>query len=145
MRRLLIIGCGDIALRMVPLVRTRYRVCALVRNRERFSRLRALRLRPVVGDRDKVETLHVLSGLAHDVVHFAPPPPSGPHDTRTAHPIAALTKGKSLPQQLLYISTSGVHGDCGGALRVELRHPSVHDGIAAARMAIAGRAHDGSR
>ena len=123
MRRLLIIGCEDNALRMVPLVRTRYQVYALVRNRERLSYLRALRLRPVVGDLDKLETLHVLSGLAHDVVHFAPPPPSGPHDTRTAHLIAALTKGKSLPQQLGYISTSGVH----------------------ARVAIAGREHDGRR
>jgi hypothetical protein len=131
MRRLLIIGCEDNALRMVPLVRTRYRVCALVRNRERLSRLRALRLRPVVGDLDKV--------------HFAPPPPSGPHDTRTAHLIAALTKGKSLPQQLVYTRTSGVHGDCGGAPRVELLYPSVHDGIGAASMAIAGSAHDGSR
>lgn len=121
MRRLLIIGCGDIALRMLPLLRARYTVYALVRSRERLPELRALGLRPVLGDLDKPETLGALSGIAHDVVHFAPPPPSGPHDTRTAHLIAALTKGKSVPQQVVYISTTGVYGDCGGALVEETR------------------------
>lgn len=121
MRRLLIIGCGDIALRMLPLLRARYTVYALVRSRERLPELRALGLRPVLGDLDKPETLGALSGIAHDVVHFAPPPSSGPHDMRTAHLIAALTKGKSVPQQVVYISTTGVYGDCGGALVEETR------------------------
>jgi nucleoside-diphosphate-sugar epimerase len=63
----------------------------------------------------------MLRGVAHDVVHFVPPPASGLHDTRTAHLIAALAKGKSVPQQLVYVSTSGVYGDCGGALVHETR------------------------
>lgn len=112
MRRLLIIGCGDIALRMLPLLRARYTAFALVRSRERLPELRALGLRPLLGDLDKPETLGALAGIAHDVVHFVPPPPSGPHDTRSAHLIAALTKGKSVPQQVVYISTTGVYGDC---------------------------------
>ncbi|HEV7801147.1 MAG TPA: SDR family oxidoreductase [Burkholderiales bacterium] len=121
MRRLLIIGCGDVALRMVSLVRSRYVMYALVRERERLPQLRALGLKPVVGDLDRPDTLAALAGLAHDVVHFAPPPRIGVLDTRTAHLIAALAKGKSLPQQLVYISTSGVYGDCGGAVVKETR------------------------
>jgi nucleoside-diphosphate-sugar epimerase len=121
MRRLLIIGCGDVAMRMVPLVRGRYLLYALVRERERFARLRSLGLKPVWGDLDRPDTLAALPGLAHDVVHFAPPPSAGLHDTRTAHLIAALSKGKSVPQQLVYISTSGVYGDCGGAVVDETR------------------------
>jgi nucleoside-diphosphate-sugar epimerase len=121
MRRLLIIGCGDVAMRMVPLVRGRYLLYALVRERERFARLRSLGLKPVWGDLDRPDTLAALPGLAHDVVHFAPPPSAGLHDTRTAHLIAALAKGKSVPQQLVYISTSGVYGDCGGAVVDETR------------------------
>ncbi len=36
-------------------------------------------------------------------------------DTRTRRLLAALTRGQSLPQRLVYISTSGVYGDCAGA------------------------------
>jgi nucleoside-diphosphate-sugar epimerase len=122
MRRLLIIGCGDVAMRMIPLARTRYTLYALVRERERLKELRALGLKPVWGDLDRPDTLGALPGLAHDVVHFAPPPAAGLRDTRTAHLIAALAKGKSLPQQLVYISTSGVYGDCGGAV-IDETHP----------------------
>ena len=121
MRRLLIIGCGDVALRMVPLVRSRYVLYALVRERARIASLRALGLKAVLGDLDRPDTLASLAGLAHDVVHFAPPPTEGAHDTRTAHLIAALAKAKSLPQQLVYISTSGVYGDCAGELVAETR------------------------
>src|SRR5688572_16949376 len=110
MRRLLIIGCGDVALRTVPLVRGRYAIYALTRERSRIPALRALGLRPMWGDLDRPDTLAALPGLAHEIVHFAPPPRTGLHDTRTAHLIAALAKGKSLPQHLVYISTSGVYG-----------------------------------
>lgn len=123
MRRLLIIGCGDVALRMVPLLRGRYRTYALSREPQRFATLRALGITPIRGDLDEPQTLHPLAGLAHDVVHLAPPPGRGAHDTRTAHLIAALAKGKSLPQQLVYISTSGVYGDCNGGLVPET-HPA---------------------
>ena len=71
---------------------------------------------PIAGDLDDAASLHGLAGIAHEVLHCAPPPNRGTRDTRTAHLIAALAKGKSLPQQLAYISTSGVYGDCGGEL-----------------------------
>jgi nucleoside-diphosphate-sugar epimerase len=121
MRRLLIIGCGDVARRMLPLVRGRWRIYALTRAPRHFPALRALGVIPVRGDLDRPDTLAAIAGLAHDVVHFAPPPGHGVRDTRTAHLVAALAKGQSLPQQLVYISTSGVYGDCGGALVTETR------------------------
>jgi nucleoside-diphosphate-sugar epimerase len=121
MRRLLIVGCGDVALRMVALVRGRCRIFALSHSPQRFAALRALGVTPVRGDLDRPQTLDALAGLAHDVVHFAPPPVRGVHDTRTAHLIAALAKGQSLPQQFVYISTSGVYGDCNGELVPETR------------------------
>src|ERR1700687_2899231 len=121
MRRLLIIGCGDIALRMIPIVRDRYSIYALARSRERAAQLRVLGLKAVRGDLDRPDTLAMLRGVAHHLVHFVPPPAAGLHDTRTAHLIAALAKGKSVPQQLVYVSTSGVYGDCGGALVHETR------------------------
>jgi nucleoside-diphosphate-sugar epimerase len=120
-RRLLIIGCGDVALRMVSLVRGRYVVYALARDRARFPELRALGLKPVWGDLDRPDSLATLAGLAQDVVHFAPPPRDGVHDTRTAHLIAALARAQSVPQHLVYLSTSGVYGDCDGELVAETR------------------------
>jgi len=123
MRRLLVVGFGDIAQRMVPLLAGRWRVYALARDPRRFPLLRALGVTPVRGDLDRPETLAPLAGLAHDIAHLAPPPERGARDTRTAHLIAALAKGGSLPQHFVYISTSGVYGDCGGALVAETRAP----------------------
>lgn len=107
---------------MVPLVRSRYLIYGLTRNRDRMGALRVLGLRPLWGDLDRPDTLAALPGLAQDVVHFAPPPSNGVRDTRTTHLIATLAKGRSLPQHLVYISTSGVYGDCGGAV-VDETHP----------------------
>jgi nucleoside-diphosphate-sugar epimerase len=121
MRRLLIIGCGDVALRALAPLRARYRIYALTRNRDRVPILRALGVVPIAGDLDDPVSLDGLAGIAHDVLHSAPPPPHGTRDTRTAHLIAALAKGQSLPQQLVYISTSGVYGDCAGELVDETR------------------------
>jgi nucleoside-diphosphate-sugar epimerase len=108
---------------MVPLLNARCRIYALSHSPQRFAALRALGIIPLRGDLDRPQTLDAIAGLAHDVVHFAPPPDRGVNDTRTAHLIAALAKGRSVPQQLVYISTSGVYGDCNGELVAETRPP----------------------
>ena len=127
MRRLLIIGCGDVALRALPQLRERYRIYGLTHNRARAPLLRERGVVPIVGDLDDPASLGGLAGIAHDVLHSAPPPSQGARDTRTAHLIAALAKAKSLPQQLVYISTTGVYGDCAGELIDETRalHPQT--------------------
>jgi nucleoside-diphosphate-sugar epimerase len=71
---------------------------------------------PLAGDLDEAQSLCRLSGLPHDVLHFAPPPGSGARDGRTGNLIRALQKARSIPQRLVYISTSGVYGDCAGRL-----------------------------
>lgn len=121
MRRLLIIGCGDVALRTIPLLKQGYRVFALVRNAAYFARLRAMGVVPLTGDLDDRNSLARIAGLADAVLHFAPPPNSGVHDKRTRNLLSTLSQGK-LPKRLVYISTSGVYGDCGGAW-VSETHP----------------------
>jgi len=123
MRRLLIIGCGDVAMRMVDKVRGRYRTFGLARSSKQRMLLRAQGIVSVEGDLDHSKSLHRLSGLATDVVHFVPPPAEGHRDTRTTNLIRALTRGGSLPQRLVYLSTSGVYGDCAGAQIDETRTP----------------------
>ncbi len=126
MKRLLIIGCGDVALRMVWKLPAGYRVYALSHSPERYPLLRAHGITPIPGNLDEPDTLEMLSGLAQDVVHFAPPPSQGTQDTRTTHLLAALTKGKILPHRLIYISTSGVYGNCGGDIVPETRPLRPH-------------------
>ncbi len=120
MKRLLIIGCGDVALRTMPMLRGHYRLYALVRNPANADRLRALGVRPVPGDLDDRSSLARIARLADVVLHFAPP--AGlTRDTRTRNLLAALSCGAP-PKQLVYISTSGVYGDCDGAM-VSETHP----------------------
>ncbi|MBC8007321.1 MAG: SDR family oxidoreductase [Prolixibacteraceae bacterium] len=121
MRRLLIIGCGDVGLRLANVLRGRWRIYALTHSQNRYSTLRAQGVMPVSGDLDRPETLQRIAGLAQDVVHLAPPPGAGARDTRTINLIRALAKGGSLPQRMVYISTSGVYGDCGGDVVDETR------------------------
>lgn len=102
-------------------MRGRWRIYALSRSEQCHQMLRALGAVPIVADLDYPETLERLAGLAHDVIHLVPPPGTGSRDTRTANLIRALAKGGSIPQRLVYMSTSGVYGDCGGAVVSESR------------------------
>ena len=131
MKRILIVGCGDIAMRVAPLLQERYRLFGLVRRAERFAELRAAGITPLPGDLDDRTSLARIAGLADIVLHFAPPP-SATHlknddrkrlgiDTRTCNLLAALSHGAP-PKRLIYIGTSGVYGDCGGA-QVSETHP----------------------
>lgn len=132
MRRLLIIGCGDVLRRALPQLVKRWRVVALVRQRD--PQIAALGIKQITGDLDRPATLKRLSGISDAVIHSAPPPPNGPDDTRTRNLIACLQRGKSLPRRLVYISTSGVYGDCQGAWVKETRYPAAESARAARRV-----------
>jgi nucleoside-diphosphate-sugar epimerase len=121
MQRLLIIGFGDIAKRSLQYLRGRYRIYALTRHANQSEHIRKMGVIPVHGDLDNPESLNRIAGLAHSVLHFAPPPSLGRQDQRTKHLISALGKGKILPQRLVHISTSGVYGDCKGEAVTETR------------------------
>jgi len=115
MRRLLIIGCGDVALRAVARLLPAFHIYALTHTPERAQSLRALGITPIVGDLDHPQRLVKLAGLAHCVMHFAPPQNSGEFDQRTHNLLTALDKSEILPQRLVYISTTGVYGHCEGS------------------------------
>jgi len=117
---LLIVGCGDIGLRVLRLVHPRWRVLALTSTPARVPALRALGAVPLLGDLDRPATLGRLGGLADAVLHLAPPPSSGADDPRTRALLRALARGGCV-QRLVYASTSGVYGDCRGARFDETR------------------------
>lgn len=115
MKTILIVGAGDVAGRAIAWLTRRFRVLALTRRRDGCERLRQLGAVPVLGDLDDRATLARIAGIAAAVLHFAPPPSEGACDARTRRLLAALAGGRSLPQHLIYISTTGVYGDCAGA------------------------------
>ena len=115
MNTLLIVGFGDIAKRALAPLAEHFSVSALVRP-ERMVEAKAFPAAQfTAGDLDDPASLaHFARGFSH-IVHLAPPAIRGTADPRTAHLLAALAVGRSPPQRLVYISTSGVYGDCGGA------------------------------
>ena len=117
---LLIIGCGDVGLRVVRALGGRLRVIALTSSPARCDALRAAGVRPVVGNLDDASTLGRLAGLADAVLYLAPPPGSGDSDPRIRALLAALGR-RALPACVVYASTTGVYGDCRGERVVETR------------------------
>jgi nucleoside-diphosphate-sugar epimerase len=114
MQRLLIVGCGDIARRVLLLLGDRFDVQALIRNPAQRAELRRLGVLPLVGDLDRPHSLVKLGGSADIVLHCAPPPVSGITDPRTANLVRALSRASILPWGIAYLSTSGVYGDRAG-------------------------------
>ncbi|PTT80333.1 NAD(P)-dependent oxidoreductase [Pelomonas sp. HMWF004] len=117
--RLLIIGCGDVGLRVLKLLAGRWQVFALTSSPERAAALRAAGAVPLLGNLDEPATLARLAGLADWVLHLAPPALHGATDERTRHLLAALARRP--PSALVYASTTGVYGDCAGAFVDETR------------------------
>ena len=115
--RLLIVGCGDVGMRLIPLLRSRFRVFALTSQPERLSELRSAGVIPILGNLDNPQSLYRLKGLADIVVHLAPPPMQGSLDQRTRNLVAILPRHG----RLVYVSTTGVYGDCKGAFFDETR------------------------
>ena len=123
MRRLLIAGYGDIARRAQAQLRGRGYAVTPVSRRFGF-------------DLDRPHTLALPPADA--LLHCAPPPAEGESDTRTANLIAALEKRRILPARIVYVSTSGVYGDCAGA-RVDETWPVAPATARARRRADAER------
>jgi nucleoside-diphosphate-sugar epimerase len=108
MKRLLVAGFGDIARRAAPRLERSFELARLARS--------------YGFDLDQPGSLSLPA--ADVLLHCAPPPDEGPADTRTANLLAALEKGRILPARIVYVSTSGVYGDCAGARVDESRPPA---------------------
>jgi nucleoside-diphosphate-sugar epimerase len=123
--RLLIVGCGDVGLRVARALAGRVRLLALTSSPARVALLRSLGITPLQGDLDRRSTLARVAGLATRVVHLAPPSAEDHsewwRDLRTLALLRALRR-RMPPASLVYGSTSGVYGDCAGE-RVDETRP----------------------
>ncbi|NVO04832.1 MAG: SDR family oxidoreductase [Rhodoferax sp.] len=119
-QRVLIVGCGDVGLRVAAQLTPRNRVLALTSSAARLDALRSRGVQPLLGNLDRPATLQRLAGIATRVVYLAPPASEGWTDPRARALLRAL-RLRCTPVQLVYGSTSGVYGDCGGAWVDETR------------------------
>ena len=117
---LLIIGCGDVGMRVLRLLVPRWQVVALTSSAERMPALRAAGAVPLLGNLDQPESLWRLASLAKRVLYLAPPPGEGERDIRLQHLLQVLAR-RGRVSSLVYASTTGVYGDCQGALLDETR------------------------
>ena len=120
----------------------------LVRRDDEIARLRARGIVPIVGDLDRIGSLDRLRIAPFAVVHFAPPASEGRDDPRTQRLIAALARARIIPQRFVYLSTSGVYGDCAGTRVTETRPRHARTPRARRRVAAENRlrtwaAHNG--
>ncbi len=111
---MLIVGCGDVGRRLARQAMDRgTRVSAIVRRPEHAAALRDVGI-----DAQALDLDQPLSGNGtdwnHDEIYYlAPPPPSGIEDPRVGHLLAALPRSPG--RRLVYVSTTGVYGNCDGA------------------------------
>jgi nucleoside-diphosphate-sugar epimerase len=106
--RALIVGCGDIGLRVATALRAMGReVTGIVRSGQNAAALSALGVDVRVADLD----LAAPSDDAPLVLWLAPPPSTGVTDPRLRRWL--IVQGER-EQRVIYVSTSGVYGDCGG-------------------------------
>jgi nucleoside-diphosphate-sugar epimerase len=115
----LIVGCGDIGRRVALLLQAAGReVTGLVRSKKSAVPLAESGIRSLavnLNDPDELENLPGAGGL---VFYFASPPGGGITDPKVCN-FCAAASGSKAPKRVVYISTSGVYGDCGGAVVTE--------------------------
>ena len=127
----MLLGCGDVGLRFARLFGDRLRIVGVVRRAEARDAVRTAGARPLRVDLDDRRAAARLGGLAPRVLHSAPPPAAGSGDPRTRHALAALHRARAW----VYLSTTGVYGDCAGALVDETRRVAPRNERAVRRVA----------
>ena len=121
MEAVFIIGCGDIGRRVAALCRPAgVTVAALSRSAQSAARLKALGIETRAGDLDDPASLQELPIAGTGVFYFAPPPDRDDTDPRMRAFLEVLAPS-ALPSRIVYISTTGVYGDCNGAWVTEDR------------------------
>jgi nucleoside-diphosphate-sugar epimerase len=119
---MLIVGCGAVGRKIADSALQRgVSVNCLVRTEESARRLRESGLDARALDLDRKIIAPLDAAGETQVFYLAPPPPEGRQDPRMQRFLAALPEGTQ--PRIVYISTTGVYGDCKGAW-VDERRPA---------------------
>lgn len=118
--RCLVVGCGYVGARLARRLLAGGDVCAVLRDAARAESLRAAGVATLALDLDVVSPDDARLREASEgaaVLYLAPPPDAGRDDPRLARFLAGL--GAARPTVFVYMSTTGVYGDAGGAVVTE--------------------------
>ncbi|WP_461583281.1 NAD-dependent epimerase/dehydratase family protein [Tepidiphilus sp. HLB4] len=129
------VGAGDVAARAMRFLPKGVSVIALVRRPEAATAWRERGAKVLIADLDDRRSLRRLAGLAPWVWMLAPPPAEGMDDPRSKRLAAALARGGRRPRRLVYVGTSGIYGDRGGAWVRESDPPRPQTGRGKRRLA----------
>jgi nucleoside-diphosphate-sugar epimerase len=109
----LIVGCGDVGQRVAAHYRKQgVAVTGLVRSHASEVALKRQGIAAARVDLDQ-DPLPQLPAGHEAVFYFAPPPEFGTADPRVARTLEAFSRDGN-PRRLVYVSTTGVYGDCDG-------------------------------
>ncbi|HYW90867.1 MAG TPA: SDR family oxidoreductase [Gammaproteobacteria bacterium] len=124
MQSVLIVGCGDVGLRVARRYHKRgAAVAGVVRGDASIRRLAAERIPALQVDLDYPVSPGTLPTGGAIVHYYVPPPREGKGDPRIEHFLASIGRD-AMPARIVYISTSGVYGDCNGEWVTEQRPPA---------------------
>jgi nucleoside-diphosphate-sugar epimerase len=117
----IILGCGDVGSRLARQYQARgLPVLGVVRSKEGVDRLAALGLESRQCDLAEAQPCALdLAGV--DCFHLVPPPARGVEDLHTRR-LIELFGAHGHPRRLVYMSTTGVYGDCAGQW-IDESHP----------------------
>ncbi len=116
MKKIFFAGFGDIARRIsLQPEASGLPIALITRSEEKFARLAAQGFQTILDSFDDPENLGTLPLAGRTVFYTAPPPGGGFSDPRVGV-FCAQVSADNLPAKVIYISTSGVYGDCGGGL-----------------------------
>jgi nucleoside-diphosphate-sugar epimerase len=134
---MLIVGCGDVGSRIATRSRGRGEpVYCIVRRRESAGDLLENGLNALAVDLDRGAPPLRGDWDQAQIQYLAPPPSNGSEDPRMQRFLAALPRDRR--HRIVYVSTTGVYGDCAGAWVDETR-------AAAPRVDRARRRYDAER
>jgi nucleoside-diphosphate-sugar epimerase len=121
MQHCTIIGCGYVGRRILDALGP-IPFSGLVRSEQSGAQIRRLGGSVLISDLDTLVELPDLVLNGADVFYLAPPTPAGDSDERMRRFLIAC--GSTRPRRFVYLSTSGVYGDCQGAWIDEQRQPN---------------------
>lgn len=112
-----IAGCGDIGRRVARRWQAKgLPVTGLVNSTSSLNTLKERKVKAVQVDLDDESPVFPALAANSLIYYFVPPPSQGVVDSRCQHFLLALSAQVVKPKRIVVISTTGIYGDCGGAL-----------------------------